>query len=42
MLFNGQGRPIDLRSAANTLPASKGGHPTPIVDEAELRQGQPP
>jgi DNA (cytosine-5)-methyltransferase 1 len=41
MLFNGQGRPIDLRSAANTLPASMGGNRTPIVDEAELRDGRP-
>ena len=42
MLFNGQGRPIDLRSAVNTLPASMGGNRTPIVDEAELREGRPP
>jgi DNA (cytosine-5)-methyltransferase 1 len=42
MLFNGQGRPIDLSSAVNTLPASMGGNRTPIVDEAELRQGAAP
>jgi DNA (cytosine-5)-methyltransferase 1 len=42
MLFNGQGRPIDLRSAVNTLPATMGGNRTPIVDEAELREGRPP
>jgi DNA (cytosine-5)-methyltransferase 1 len=42
MLFNGQGRPIDLGSAVNTLPASMGGNRTPIVDEAELREGRPP
>ena len=42
MLFNGQGRPIDLGSAVNTLPASMGGNRTPIVDEAELREGCPP
>jgi DNA (cytosine-5)-methyltransferase 1 len=42
MLFNGQGRPIDLRSAVNTLPASMGGNRTPIVDEGELREGRPP
>jgi DNA (cytosine-5)-methyltransferase 1 len=42
MLFNGQGRPIDLSSAVNTLPASMGGNRTPIVDEAELRDGRPP
>ncbi len=42
MLFNGQGRPIDLRSAVNTLPATMGGNRTPIVDEEELREGRPP
>jgi DNA (cytosine-5)-methyltransferase 1 len=42
MLFNGQGRPVDLRSAVNTLPASMGGNRTPIVDEAELRKDLPP
>jgi DNA (cytosine-5)-methyltransferase 1 len=42
MLFNGQGRPIDLSSAVNTLPATMGGNRTPIVDEAELREGRPP
>jgi DNA (cytosine-5)-methyltransferase 1 len=42
MLFDGQGRPIDLRSAVNTLPASMGGNRTPIVDEAELREGAAP
>jgi DNA (cytosine-5)-methyltransferase 1 len=41
MLFNGQGRPIDLGSAVNTLPASMGGNRTPIVDEGELRDGLP-
>jgi DNA (cytosine-5)-methyltransferase 1 len=40
MLFNGQGRPIDLESTVNTLPASMGGNRTPIVDEEELRSGQ--
>jgi DNA (cytosine-5)-methyltransferase 1 len=42
MLFNGQGRPIDLSAACNTLPASMGGNRTPIVDEMELRQGAEP
>jgi DNA (cytosine-5)-methyltransferase 1 len=42
MLFNGQGRPIDLGSTVNTLPASMGGNRTPIVDEEELRDGRPP
>jgi DNA (cytosine-5)-methyltransferase 1 len=41
MLFNGQGRPIDLGSTVNTLPASMGGNRTPIVDEGELRDGLP-
>jgi DNA (cytosine-5)-methyltransferase 1 len=41
MLFNGQGRPIDLNSTVNTLPASMGGNRTPIVDEGELREGLP-
>lgn len=39
MLFNGQGRPIDLESTVNTLPASMGGNRTPIVDEGVLREG---
>jgi len=38
MLFNGQGRPIDLNSTANTLPASMGGNRTPIIDERALRE----
>jgi DNA (cytosine-5)-methyltransferase 1 len=42
MLFNGQGRPIDLSSTANTLPASMGGNRTPIVDEDELRYHDAP
>jgi DNA (cytosine-5)-methyltransferase 1 len=42
MLFNGQGRPIDLASSVNTLPASMGGNKTPIVDEGELREGLAP
>jgi DNA (cytosine-5)-methyltransferase 1 len=42
MLFNGQGRPIDLSSTVNTLPASMGGNRTPIVDEDELRFHEAP
>lgn len=38
MLFNGAGRPIDLESYANTLPASMGGNKTPIIDERALRE----
>jgi DNA (cytosine-5)-methyltransferase 1 len=33
MLFNGQGRPLDLGKPAPTLPASMGGNRTPIIDE---------
>jgi DNA (cytosine-5)-methyltransferase 1 len=42
MLFNGHGRPIDLSSTVNTLPASMGGNKTPIVDEDELRHHDAP
>lgn len=41
MLFNGAGRPIDPNGYANTLPASMGGNKTPIVDEAQVFDGQP-
>ena len=36
MYFNGQGRPINVDSYANTLPASMGGNKTPFVDEEYL------
>lgn len=36
MLFNGQGRPLNLDRPATTLPASMGGNRTPIIDEAAL------
>jgi len=36
MYFNGQGRPINVDSYANTLPASMGGNKTPFVDEDYL------
>jgi DNA (cytosine-5)-methyltransferase 1 len=36
MLFNGAGRPIDVFSQSNTLPASMGGNRTPIIDEEVL------
>lgn len=36
MYFNGQGRPINVDSYANTLPASMGGHKTPFIDEDYL------
>lgn len=42
MLFNGQGRPINLDGVANTLPASMGGNRTPIIDEEQLRNPDSP
>lgn len=36
MLFNGQGRAINLDAPAPTLPASMGGNRTPIIDEQNL------
>lgn len=36
MLFNGQGRVMDLDRPAPTLPASMGGNRTPIVDEDQM------
>lgn len=36
MLFNGQGRPLDLDGYASTLPASMGGNRTPIIDDEQL------
>jgi DNA (cytosine-5)-methyltransferase 1 len=41
MLFNGAGRPLPANGIASTLPASMGGNKTPIVDEAEIFDGQP-
>jgi len=42
MLFNGQGRPMDLDSPAPTLPASMGGNRTPIIDQETLENGTKP
>lgn len=42
MLFNGQGRVMDLDSPAPTLPASMGGNRTPIVDDSDLYDGGTP
>lgn len=42
MLFNGQGRPLDLDGYASTLPASMGGNRTPIIDEDQLYGGSKP
>ena len=39
MLFNGQGRPMDMNRPAPTLPASMGGNRTPIVDQETLETG---
>lgn len=39
MLFNGQGRPMDMGRPAPTLPASMGGNRTPIVDQQTLDNG---
>lgn len=36
MLFNGQGRAMNLDRPAPTLPASMGGNRTPIVDESHI------
>ncbi len=37
MLFNGMGRPLNLNSVSQTLPASMGGNKTPIIDENLLK-----
>lgn len=39
MMFNGQGRPLNLNGYASTLPASMGGNRTPIVDDDDLYNG---
>lgn len=42
MLFNGQGRPLDLDAPALTLPATMGGNRTPIIDQEALDKGAAP
>jgi DNA (cytosine-5)-methyltransferase 1 len=42
MLFNGQGRPIDLNRPAPTLPATMGGNRTPIIDLDQLERNATP
>ncbi|MEM7658185.1 MAG: DNA cytosine methyltransferase, partial [Bacteroidota bacterium] len=37
MLFNGQGRPLNVDAPALTLPASMGGNRTPIIDQYDLQ-----
>lgn len=39
MLFNGQGRPMNLDAPAPTLPASMGGNRTPIIDQVQADSG---
>lgn len=39
MLFNGQGRPMNLNAPAPTLPASMGGNRTPIIDQVQVDAG---
>lgn len=41
MLFNGQGRPMNLDAPAPTLPASMGGNRTPIIDQWQLDRSEP-
>ncbi|WP_068801719.1 DNA cytosine methyltransferase [Corynebacterium phoceense] len=41
MLFNGQGRAINLDRPAPTLPASMGGNRTPIIDQDALEFNRP-
>ncbi len=41
MMFNGAGRPLPAQKWATTLPASMGGNKTPIIDEAEIFDGEP-
>ncbi len=40
MMFNGQGRPLNLDGYSSTLPASMGGNRTPIIDEEQLHGGR--
>jgi len=40
MLFNGAGRPLSAKGWSSTLPASMGGNKTPIVDDAEIFDGE--
>lgn len=42
MLFNGQGRALNLERPSATLPASMGGNRTPIIDQYALRNKSVP
>lgn len=42
MMFNGQGRPLNLDGHSTTLPASMGGNRTPIIDDESLYEGHSP
>lgn len=39
MLFNGQGRPMDIHKPSLTIPATMGGNRTPIIDQHQLVAG---
>jgi len=38
MLFNGQGRPLNINTQSLTLPASMGGNRTPILDQRQIEE----
>lgn len=40
MIFNGQGRSLNLDGVSYTLPASMGGNKTPIIDDAALLRAE--
>ncbi|MCJ8289998.1 MAG: DNA cytosine methyltransferase [Crocinitomicaceae bacterium] len=40
MLFNGQGRPLNIDAPALTLPASMGGNRTPIIDQNDFHDNK--
>lgn len=42
LLFNGNGRHLDLDRPAPTLPASMGGNATPVIDQHSLETGDQP
>lgn len=42
MLFNGQGRLVNLNAPAQTLPATMGGNRTPVMDLGQLEHGREP
>lgn len=42
MLFNGQGRPLNIKTPSLTLPASMGGNRTPILDQRQIDENKEP